>query len=174
MIAKERGKYADGKSCGLRSTKQSLSARSKAERELRLLGRPLRSGTPPTRRHPAVPPSLTNWLLRHTCFCLRLGPPTSRALLSTGSASRFSELRVASGFAVRAITGASIGSRDWERIPNLVHVLLSLSLFLSLPLSSTILFPSLHFCSFSFLPSVRPSRRSATGLNLWDNKECGA
>lgn len=110
-------------------TKQSLSARSKAERELRLLGRPLRSGTPPTRRHPAVPPSLTNWLLRHTCFCLRLGPPTSRALLSTGSASRFSELRVASGFAVRAITGASIGSRDWERIPNLVHVLLSLSSF---------------------------------------------
>lgn len=152
-------------------TKQSLSARSKAERELRLLGRPLRSGTPPTRRHPAVPPSLTNWLLRHTCFCLRLGPPTSRALLSTGSASRFSELRVASGFAVRAITGASIGSRDWERIPNLVHVLLSLSSF---SLSFVHYSISVSHCFFSFLPSVRPSRRSATGLNLWDNKECGA
>lgn len=135
-------------------TKQSLSARSKAERELRLLGRPLRSGTPPTRRHPAVPPSLTNWLLRHTCFCLRLGPPTSRALLSTGSASRFSELRVASGFAVRAITGASIGSRDWERIPNLVHVLLSLSSF------SLFLFRPLFYFRLAlllFLPTFGPS-----------------
>lgn len=138
-------------------TKQSLSARSKAERELRLLGRPLRSGTPPTRRHPAVPPSLTNWLLRHTCFCLRLGPPTSRALLSTGSASRFSELRVASGFAVRAITGASIGSRDWERIPNLVHVLLSLSSF------SLFLFRPLFYfrlASLLFLPTFGPSLSS--------------
>lgn len=138
-------------------TKQSLSARSKAERELRLLGRPLRSGTPPTRRYPAVPPSLTNWLLRHTCFCLRLGPPTSRALLSTGSASRFSELRVASGFAVRAITGASIGSRDWERIPNLVHVLLSLSSF------SLFLFRPLFYFRLAlllFLPTFGPSLSS--------------
>lgn len=87
---------------------------------------------------PQSAPRLTNWLLRHTCFCLE--PPTPKALLS----GRLSELRVASGFAVRAITGASIESRLGEDST-----------------SCTLFSPCL-------------SRLQATGLNLWDNKECGA
>ena len=135
------------------------------------------TGTSP----PRGAPRLTNWLLRHTCFCLL------RAANSEGSPldrlSRFSELRVASGFAVRAITGASIGLRDWERIPNLVHAFLSLSLSLSLPIFLTLSFPpSLSLFLYpspfrlcrSFFRSVPLIRLWATGLNLWDNKECGA
>ena len=111
------------------------------------------TGTSP----PRGAPRLTNWLLRHTCFCLL------RAANSEGSPldrlSRFSELRVASGFAVRAITGASIGLRDWERIPNLVHAFLSLFLFLSLSFSPSL---SLFLCpspwpSISVVPSFGPS-----------------
>lgn len=68
-----------------------------------------------------------------------------RAANSEGSPlGLFSELRVASGFAVRAITGASIESRLGEDS------------------TSCTLFP----------PCL--SRLQATGLNLWDNKECGA
>ncbi|CAL1675662.1 unnamed protein product [Lasius platythorax] len=68
-----------------------------------------------------------------------------RAANSEGSPlGRLSELRVASGFAVRTITGASIESRLGEDS------------------TSCTLFP----------PCL--SRLQATGLNLWDNKECAA
>ena len=124
---------------------------------------------------PRGAPRLTNWLLRHTCFC----SPWSRQLrrLSPlGRLSRFSELRVASGFAVRAITtGASIGSRDWERIPSLVHAFHSLYLSLSLPLTPYYSVYPMSLCLRRSFPQPFPLIRLwATGLNLWDNKECGA
>ena len=150
----ERGKYA-WKLAEVEH--KELSARSKESSASSAV-----PFAPEPHRHVATPRCPPFDQLATTSHMLLLASSRQLRGFPLDRLSRFSELRVASGFAVRAITGASIGLRDWERIPNLVHAFLSPS-----PSSLSIfLYPSPCF-SISVAPSFGPSLSFGYGQQVW-------